>query len=36
LATGRVKCVGRDTNNDGKPSSDEEVCSSASDAVLES
>src|SRR3954452_11595431 len=28
--------VGRDANGDGKPSSDEEVCSSASDAVLES
>jgi subtilisin family serine protease len=28
--------VGRDTNGDGKPSSDEEVCSSATDAVYES
>jgi hypothetical protein len=28
--------VGRDTNNDGAPSSDEEVCSSATEAVLES
>jgi hypothetical protein len=28
--------VGRDTNGDGKPSSDEEVCSSATEAVVES
>ena len=28
--------VGRDSNGDGKPSSDEEVCSSATEAVLES
>jgi subtilisin family serine protease len=28
--------VGRDTNNDGQPSADEEVCSSATEAVLES
>jgi subtilisin family serine protease len=28
--------VGRDANNDGKPSSDEEVCKSATEAVLES
>jgi hypothetical protein len=28
--------VGRDANNDGQPSADEEVCSSATEAVLES